>query len=126
MDFPWIPLFFNLLLMGVVLFACRTANAAIGEAVWNGALIYFVFCLLAMVLDFTLTMVFASASFHAHTQYEAVGSRTAWSTRLLSYVVPCAVSLVLALRFRRRQRSANSRVAATEMSSAEGSTAAAS
>ncbi|MDR5854283.1 hypothetical protein P9239_12610 [Caballeronia sp. LZ062] len=126
MDFPWIPLFFNLLLLGVVLFACRTANAANKTLNWNGALIYFVFCLLAMVLDFTLTMVFASASFHAHTQYESVGSRGAWSTRVACYLVPCAVSLVLALRFRQRQRVAKPRAAAVDVPISDGSTAAAS
>nr|WP_284502904.1 hypothetical protein [Caballeronia sp. AZ10_KS36] len=115
MDFPWVPLLFNLLLLGAVLFACRTANAASGKPVWNGALIYCVFCALAMVLDFTLTMVFASAGFHAHTRYEAVGSRTAWSARVLGYLVPCAVSLVLALRFRQRQRSAKPRVVEAKM-----------
>jgi bacteriorhodopsin len=108
MDFPWIPLFFNFLLLGIVLFVCRTINASHGKLLWNGALIYFVFCFLAMVLDFTLTMVFASASFHDHTQYETVASRMAWAGRFFGYLAPCAVSLVMGLLFRKRQQSAAS------------------
>ena len=57
-----------------------------------------------MLLDFTLTMVFASASFYERSEYESFGSRIAWSERLLTYLIPCGVSLVLAWRFRRRQR----------------------
>ncbi|KIG10359.1 hypothetical protein [Caballeronia concitans] len=120
MDFPWIPLFFNFLLLAIVLFVCRTINASHGKLLWNGALIYFVFCFLAMVLDFTLTMVFASAIFHDHTQYESVASRTAWSGRVLVYLIPCAVSLVMALRFRKRQRFAGSPVRADGGSAVRG------
>jgi uncharacterized membrane protein len=107
MDFPWIPLAFSLTLLGLTLFICRTLNASEGTLRWNGALLFFTLCLLAMVLDFTLTMVFASASFHERNEYESFGSRIAWSERLLTYVVPCAVSLLLAWRFRRRQRLAH-------------------
>jgi hypothetical protein len=104
MDFSWGPLLFNLTLLGVTLFICGTINARHGRLIWNGALIFFVFDFLAMVLDFMLTMVFASASLYGQTQYESVSSRTAWAARVLSYVIPCVLSLLLALRFRRRQR----------------------
>jgi hypothetical protein len=107
MDFPWIPLIINFLLLGATLFICRTINASQGNLTWNGALVFFTFCLLAMVLDFTLTMVFASASFHDRSEYESVASRTAWSERVFSYLIPCVVSVLLALRFRRRQRFAS-------------------
>ncbi len=104
MAFPWISLLFNLALLGVMMFICHTLNASRGKLIWNGALLFFVFCFVAMLLDFTLTMVFASASFHDHTQYETVASRDAWTERIPSYLIPCAVSMLLALRFRRRQR----------------------
>ncbi|SAK53564.1 hypothetical protein AWB83_01408 [Caballeronia ptereochthonis] len=107
MDFPWIPLAFSLTLLGLMLFICRTINASQGMLRWNGALLFFVLCLLAMLLDFTLTMVFASASFHDRTQYDDLASRTAWSERVFTYLIPCAVSLLLALRFRRRRRLAH-------------------
>ncbi len=92
MALPWIPLLFNLTLLGVVMLICRTLNAGQGKLIWNGALLFFVFCFVAMSLDFTLTMVFASASFHDHTQYETVASRDAWTERILSYLIPCALS----------------------------------
>jgi hypothetical protein len=109
MDFPWIPFLFNITVLGVMLFICGTINASQGKLIWNGALLFFVFCSVAMVLDFTLTMVFASASFHDHTQYESFASRTAWAGRVLSYLIPCALSLLLACRFRKRQRFAAKR-----------------
>jgi bacteriorhodopsin len=109
MDFPWIAILFSFALLGVTLFVCRTINAAQGKLIWNGALLFFTFCFVAMSLDFTLTMVFASANFHERTQYEVIASRDAWSGRLSSYLIPCAVSLLLALRFRRRQRYARVR-----------------
>ncbi|WP_277183418.1 hypothetical protein [Caballeronia sp. BR00000012568055] len=117
MDFPWIPLLFNLALLGVMLFICRTINASQGKLIWNGAMLFFVLCSLAMVLDYTLTMVFASASFHDHTQYESMSSRTAWAGRILSYVIPCVLSLLLALRFRKRQRFAAKRAGTTASTS---------
>ena len=52
-------------------------------------------------------MVFASASFHDRMKYERFASRSAWSERVLAYLIPCAVSLLLALRFRKRQRFAS-------------------
>jgi hypothetical protein len=104
MDFPWLPLLFNLTLLGVVLFVCRTLNASRGALIWNGALVFFIFCFLAMSLDYALTLVFATASFHDRTVYETFASRSAWTERILSYLIPCVVSLLLALRFRRQQR----------------------
>jgi hypothetical protein len=104
MDFPWIPLLFNFTLLVVTLFICRTINVRQGKLMWNGALLFFTLCFLAMSLDFILTMVFASASFHDKTQYESVASRTAWTERVPSYLIPCVISLLLAVRFRRRQR----------------------
>ncbi|KMZ13795.1 hypothetical protein BHUM_02691c [Candidatus Burkholderia humilis] len=107
MDFPWIPLIINFLLLGAALFICRTINASQGNLAWNGALVFFIFCLIAMVFDFTLTMVFASASFHDRSEYETLASRTAWSERIFSYLIPWFVSMLHALRFRRRQRFAS-------------------
>lgn len=104
MDFPWLPLAFSLTVLSLTLFVCRIINASQGLPRWNGALFFFTLCLLAMLLDFTLTMVFASASFYERSEYESFGSRIAWSERLLTYLIPCGVSLVLAWRFRRRQR----------------------
>jgi hypothetical protein len=104
MVIPWIPLFLGFTLLGVTLFACHTVNARYGRLICNGAMFFFAFCFIAMALDFVLTMVFASASFHDRTQYESVASRSAWSGRILSYLIPCVVSLLLALRFRARQR----------------------
>jgi hypothetical protein len=109
MDFPWFALLFNLALLGVALFACRLVNASRGILKWNGALIFLMLCVAAMLLDFTLTMVFASAHFHAHTGYDAYGSRAVWTARVLTYLIPCAISLLLAWRFRRRQRFAHAR-----------------
>jgi hypothetical protein len=104
MDFPWIPLLFNLALLGVIVFICHALNANQGKLVWNGALLFFTLNFLAMCLDFTLTMVFASASFHDHTQYESVATRSAWSERFFVYFIPCVVAALLALRFRRLQQ----------------------
>jgi hypothetical protein len=107
MDFPWLPLVCNLALLGVALLICRTVNASRGTLTYNGALIFLVLCFAAMLLDFSLTMVFASAHFHERTLYDAFGSRIAWSERVLTYLIPCAISLLLAWRFRRRQRFAH-------------------
>ncbi|SAL64313.1 hypothetical protein AWB71_03733 [Caballeronia peredens] len=104
MDFPWLPLAFSLTLLGLMLFICRTINATHRTLRWNGALLFFALCFMAMLLDFTLTMIFASANFNDHTPYDHLASRTAWSARVLTYLIPCTVSLLLAWRFRRRQR----------------------
>jgi hypothetical protein len=110
MDFPWIPLLFNLALLGVIVFVCHTLNANTGKLIWNGALLFFILSFLAMCLDFTLTMVFASASFHDRTQYESVATRSAWGERFFVYFIPCVVAALLALRFRRLQHRAQARV----------------
>ncbi|MCG7401507.1 MULTISPECIES: hypothetical protein [Caballeronia] len=104
MHFPWLPLIFILSLLGVTLFVCRTLNASERALKWNGALIFLCLCGAAMVLDFTLTMIFASAGFDERTAYDTFGSRIAWTERIATYLIPCAISLLLALRFRRRQR----------------------
>ncbi|SAK59161.1 hypothetical protein AWB76_02695 [Caballeronia temeraria] len=104
MDFPWLPLAFILTLLGVMLFVCHALNARDGSLKWNGALIFLALCLSAMLLDFTLTMIFASAGFDTRSPYDNFGSRTAWSERIFAYLIPCAISLLLAFRFRRRQR----------------------
>ena len=114
MDFPWLPLAFNLALLGVALFICHTLNASRASLTWNGALLFLVLCTAAMLLDFALTIIFASAHFHERTQYDAFGSRTAWSERILAYVIPCAIALLLAWRFRRRQRFAHERTEISE------------
>ncbi|KXU93526.1 hypothetical protein CR51_29310 [Caballeronia megalochromosomata] len=109
MDFPWLPLAFNLTLLGLTLFICRALNASLGVLKWNGALLFLTLCVSAMLLDFTLTMIFASAGFHERTQYDKLGSRIAWSERIITYLIPCTISLLLAWRFRRRQRFAHGR-----------------
>ena|GEM_PF-1076074 len=121
MDFPWLPLAFNLTLLGLALFICRTMNASLGSLTWNGALLFLVLCLSAMLLDFTLTMIFATAGFNARTTYDSFGSRIAWSERILTYLIPCAISLLLALRFRRRQRFARELAGGVNKSDREGS-----
>ncbi|BAN22886.1 hypothetical protein [Caballeronia insecticola] len=102
----WLPLAFSLSLLGLTLFICRTINAAHRTLRWNGALFFFVLCTIAMVLDFMLTMVFASAGLDERTPYDSFASRAAWSERILTYLIPCALSVFLAWRFRRRQRQA--------------------
>ena len=62
MNFPWFPLILNFVLLAAALLICNTLNAGRRAAVWNGAQILIGFCFLAMVLDFTLTFVFASAT----------------------------------------------------------------
>ncbi|SAK67131.1 hypothetical protein AWB80_03255 [Caballeronia pedi] len=121
MDFPWLPLAFNLTLLGLALFICRALNASQGALTWNGALLFLALCLSAMLLDFTLTMIFASAGFNARTPYDSFGSRTAWSERILTYLIPCAISLLLALRFRRRQRFARALAGRGNKTDREGS-----
>ncbi len=49
-------------------------------------------------------MVFASASFHDHTHYGSMALRSAWTDRILAYLISCVISMLLALRFHRRQR----------------------
>jgi len=121
MDFPWLPLAFSLTLFGLALFICRALNASLGAPKWNGALLFLALCVLAMLLDFTLTMVFASANFHERTRYDSLGSRIAWSERIVTYLIPCTISLLLALRFRRRQRFAREGVHGRSETEREGS-----
>ncbi|AET88846.1 MULTISPECIES: hypothetical protein [Caballeronia] len=120
MDFPLLPLAFNLALLGMALFICRTLNASQASLTWNGALIFLVLCIAAMLLDFTLTMVFASAHFHERNQYDTFGSRLAWGERIPAYLIPCAISLLLAWRFRRRQQFALGRTNRDERGTAWG------
>jgi hypothetical protein len=104
MEFPWLPLAFGLSLLALTLFVCRTINARRGVLRWNGARFFFMLCLLAMLLDFLLTMIFASANFPERTGYERFASRGAWSGRVVTYLIPLSMSLLLAVRFRGRQR----------------------
>mgnify|MGYP007039508662 CR=1 FL=1 len=48
MDFPLLPLAFNLALLGMALFICRTLNASQASLRWNGALIFLVLCIAAL------------------------------------------------------------------------------
>ena len=47
---------------------------------------FFVLSFIAMLLDFMLTMVFASASFHERTVYQTFASKNAWGERVLTYL----------------------------------------
>ncbi|MDR5750939.1 MULTISPECIES: hypothetical protein [unclassified Caballeronia] len=105
MNFPWFQLFLNFMLLGAAVFICNTINASLREARWNGALIFVGFCLLAVVLDFVLMHVFASATSAERTSYANLASMSAWAERVVAYVIPCAVGIVLAVRFRQRWRS---------------------
>lgn len=51
MNFPWFPLILSFLLLTVALLICNTLSAGRRAPVWNGALIFIGFCVLAMVLD---------------------------------------------------------------------------
>lgn len=109
MDFSWLPLVFGLCLLAFVMFVCRTVNAACGVPRWNGALFFFALCCLAMLLDFALTMIFASANFYERTEYERYASRGDWGERAVTYLIQLTIALALAVRFRRRQRFARCR-----------------
>lgn len=106
MTFPWFPLCLNFALLGVALFVCKTINASRGAPVWNGALIFVGFCVLAIVADLLLTLVFASAPASDRMRYVNLSSTSAWSMRTVAYVIPCVVGIVLAVRFRQRKRAA--------------------
>jgi hypothetical protein len=105
MNFPWFQLLLNFMLLGAAVFICNTINASVREARWNGALIFVGFCLLAMVLDFVLMRVFASATSAERTSYVSLASMSAWTERIIAYLIPCVAGLVLAARFRQRSRS---------------------
>ena len=104
MNFPWFPLILNFLLLAAALLICNTLNAGRRAPVWNGALIFIGFCVLAMVLDFTLTFVFASATTADRERYIDLSSLSAFGERAMAYVIPCVVAAVMAVRFRLRER----------------------
>ena len=104
MNLPWFPLILNFLLLAAALLICNTLNAGRRAPVWNGALIFIGFCLLAMVLDFTLTFVFASATTADRARYIDLSSLSAFGERAMAYVIPCVAAAVIAVRFRLRKR----------------------
>jgi hypothetical protein len=104
MNFPWLPLAFGLCLLMLMMVVCRLVNARGGIPRWNGALLFLALCCLALLLDFALTMIFASASFHERVEYERYASRSDWGRRVLTYLIQMPIALVLAVRFRRRQQ----------------------
>jgi len=85
-------------------FVCNTLNTGRRTSTLNGALIFIGFCCLAMLLDFTLTFVFASATTSNRERYIDLSSLSACGERALAYAIPCAVAAVMALRFRVRSR----------------------
>ncbi|MFK4440661.1 cell shape-determining protein MreD [Caballeronia udeis] len=104
MNFPWFPLIVNFLLLALFVFVCNTLNTGRRTSTLNGALIFIGFCCLAMLLDFTLTFVFASATTTDRERYIDLSSLSACGERALAYAIPCAVAAVMALRFRVRSR----------------------
>ena len=107
MNFPWFPLIVNFLLLALFVFVCNTLNTGRRTSTLNGALIFIGFCRLAMLLDFTLTFVFASATTSDRERYIDLSSLSACGERALAYAIPYAVAavMVMALRFRARNRS---------------------
>ena len=105
MNFPWFPLILNFVLLAATVLICNTLNTGRREPVWNGALLFIGFCVLAMVLDFTLTFVFASATTADRERYIDLSSLSACGERAVAYAIPCVVAAVMALRFRLRDRS---------------------
>jgi len=106
MNFPWFQLFLNFMLLGAAVFICNTINASLRVARWKGALIFVGFCLLAIVADLLLTLVFASAPATDRMRYVSLSSTSAWTKRTVAYAIPCVVGIVLAVRFRQRKRAA--------------------
>jgi ABC-type Fe3+-siderophore transport system permease subunit len=104
MNFPWFALILNSLLLATALLICNTLNAGRRTPVWNGALIFIGFCLLAMLLDFTLTFVFASATTADRARYIDLSSLSAFGERAMAYVIPSVAAAVIAVRFRLRKR----------------------
>ncbi|CAH2784403.1 MAG: hypothetical protein CBCREVIR_0934 [Candidatus Burkholderia crenata] len=104
MNFPLFPLTLNFLLLVLFVFVCNTLNTGRRTSTLNGKLIFFGFCCLAMLLDFTLTFVFASATTSDRKRYIDLSSLSACGERALAYAIPCAVAAVMALRFRVRSR----------------------
>jgi hypothetical protein len=105
MNFPWFPLILNFVLLAAAILICNALNNTRREPVWNGALIFIGFCILAMVLDFALTFVFASATTTDKEHYIDLSSLSACGERAIAYAIPCAVAAVMALRFQLRDRS---------------------
>jgi hypothetical protein len=103
MTFPWFPLFLNLLLLAAAIFICNAMNAGRSAPVWNGPLLFIGFCILAMVLDLALTIVFASATTTDRERYIDLSSIAAWCERAIAYAIPCALAAFLALRARSRR-----------------------
>jgi hypothetical protein len=103
MNFPWFPLILNFLLLAAALLICNTLNAGRRAPAWNGALIFFGFCVLAMVLDFTLTFVFASATTADRERNIDLSSLSAFGERAMAYAIPCTVAAAMAVRFRLRE-----------------------
>jgi hypothetical protein len=104
MNFPWFPLILNFVLLAAAILICNALNNTRRELVWNGALIFVGFCILAMVLDFALTFVFASATTTDKEHYIDLSSLSACGERAIAYAIPCAVAALMALRFRLRDR----------------------
>jgi hypothetical protein len=98
MTFPWFPLFLNILLLAAAIFICNAMNAARPAPVWNGPLLFIGFCILAMVLDLALTMVFATATTTDRDRYIDLSSIVAWCERAIAYAIPCALAAFLATR----------------------------
>ncbi|AME24965.1 hypothetical protein [Burkholderia sp. PAMC 26561] len=105
MTFPWFPLILNFVLLAAAILICNALNNARRELVWNGALLFVGFSILAMVLDFVLTFVFASATTTDKEHYIDLSSLSACGERAIAYVIPCMVAAIMALRFRLRDRS---------------------
>jgi hypothetical protein len=105
MNFPWFPLILNFVLLGAFVFVCNTLNTGRRAPLFNGALMFIGFCCLAMLLDFTLTFVFASATTTDRERYIDLSSLSACGERAVAYAIPCIVAAVMALRFRARSRS---------------------
>src|ERR1700712_3589161 len=105
MNFPWFPLILNFVLLAAAILVCNALNNTRRELAWNGALIFIGFCILAMVLDFALTFVFASATTTDKEHYIDLSSLSGCGERAIAYAIPCAVAAVMALRFRLRDRS---------------------
>jgi hypothetical protein len=105
MNFPWFALILNFVLLAVFVFVCNTLNTGRRAPLLNGALIFVGFCCLAMLLDFTLTFVFASATTTDRERYIDLSSLSACGERAVAYLIPCAVAAVMALRRRARGQS---------------------
>jgi cell shape-determining protein MreD len=106
MNFPWFPLILNFLLLALFVFVCHTLNTGRRTQALNGALIFIGFCCFAMLLDFALTFVFASATTTDRERYIDLSSLSACGERALAYAIPCAVAAAMALRFRVKSRGA--------------------